>query len=93
MTQITPDTEANRNIHSKLFLKGQNCPKSVILIELILQTVLKMFYFYFFQGDISDVTSSVEVSRLREEVEVLRSELHRAEIELEDRCWQAPTGK
>ena len=52
-----------------------------------------MFYFYFFQGDISDVTSSVEVSRLREEVEVLRSELHRAEIDLEDRCWQAPTGE
>ena len=30
-------------------------------------------------------------SRLKEEVEVLRNELHRAEIELEDRCWVAPT--
>lgn len=32
-----------------------------------------------------------EVGRLREEVEILRGELHRAEIELEDRCWVAPT--
>lgn len=32
-----------------------------------------------------------EVDRLREEVEILRGELHRAEIELEDRCWVAPT--
>lgn len=32
-----------------------------------------------------------EVSRLREEVEILRGELHRAEVELEDRCWMAPT--
>jgi stromal interaction molecule 1 len=43
------------------------------------------------QGDVSDVTSTMEVSRLKEEVEVLRNELHRAEIELEDRCWVAPT--
>jgi len=32
-----------------------------------------------------------EVGRLREEVEILRGELHRAEVELEDRCWMAPT--
>jgi stromal interaction molecule 1 len=32
-----------------------------------------------------------EVDRLREEVDILRAELHRAEIELEDRCWVAPT--
>jgi stromal interaction molecule 1 len=43
------------------------------------------------QGDASDVTSTMEVSRLKEEVEILRNELHRAEIELEDRCWVAPT--
>jgi hypothetical protein len=44
-----------------------------------------------FQGDASDVTSTQEVHRLKEEVEILRNELHRAEIELEDRCWVAPT--
>lgn len=32
-----------------------------------------------------------EVDRLREEVEILRGELHRAEVELEDKCWVAPT--
>jgi len=32
-----------------------------------------------------------EVGRLREEVELLRGELQRAEVELEDRCWVAPT--
>jgi len=32
-----------------------------------------------------------EMGRLREEVEILRGELHRAEVELEDRCWVAPT--
>ena len=32
-----------------------------------------------------------EVGRLREEVEILRGELHRAEVELEDKCWMAPT--
>lgn len=31
-----------------------------------------------------------EVDRLREEVEILRGELHRAEVELEDKCWVAP---
>lgn len=36
-------------------------------------------------------TSDLEVDKLREEVEVLRNELHRAEVELEDRCWVAPT--
>lgn len=43
------------------------------------------------QSDVTDVTSTMEVSRLKEEVEVLRNELHRAEVELEDRCWLAPT--
>jgi len=37
------------------------------------------------------VAAGEEVGRLREEVEILRGELHRAEIELEDRCWVAPT--
>jgi len=32
-----------------------------------------------------------EVGRLREEVEILRGELQRAEVELEDKCWMAPT--
>lgn len=32
-----------------------------------------------------------EMGRLREEVEILRGELHRAEVELEDKCWVAPT--
>ena len=35
--------------------------------------------------------SELEVDKLREEVEILRGELHRAEVELEDRCWVAPT--
>ena len=35
------------------------------------------------------LTDQTEVSRLREEVEVLRSELQRAEVELEDKCWMA----
>lgn len=38
----------------------------------------------------SDVPDAVEVSRLKEELEILRSELHRAEVELEDKCWVAP---
>jgi len=32
-----------------------------------------------------------EVGRLREEVEILRGELMKAEVELEDKCWMAPT--
>jgi len=32
-----------------------------------------------------------EVERLREEVEILRNELMKAEVELEDKCWVAPT--
>ena len=32
-----------------------------------------------------------EVAVLREEVEILREELQRAEVELEDKCWVAPT--
>ena len=35
------------------------------------------------------LADQTEVSRLREEVEVLRSELQRAEVELEDKCWMA----
>ena len=38
----------------------------------------------------SEVPDAVEVSRLKEELEILRSELHRAELELEDKCWMAP---
>ena len=37
------------------------------------------------------VVGEEEVDRLREEVEILRGELHRAEVELEDKCWVAPT--
>jgi hypothetical protein len=48
-------------------------------------------HFFSSQSDVTDVTSTMEVSRLKEEVEVLRNELHRAEVELEDRCWVAPT--
>ena len=33
---------------------------------------------------------TLEVSRLREEVEILRNELHQAEIRLDDRSWTAP---
>jgi stromal interaction molecule 1 len=36
-------------------------------------------------------SSELEVDKLREEVEILRGELHRVEVELEDRCWMAPT--
>ena len=36
-----------------------------------------------------DSTDVMEVSRLREQDEVLRIELQQAEIELEDRCWIA----
>ena len=41
-------------------------------------------------GGLTDAESSAEVSRLREEVEILRNELQRAEVELEDKCWMAP---
>lgn len=37
-----------------------------------------------------EVPDALEVSRLKEEVEVLRNELQRAEVELEDKCWVAP---
>ena len=33
---------------------------------------------------------ALEVTRLKEEVEILRNELQRAEVELEDKCWVAP---
>ena len=32
----------------------------------------------------------MELDRVKQEVEALRNELHRAEIELEDKCWMAP---
>ncbi len=38
----------------------------------------------------SDLPDAVEISRLREELDILRSELQRAEVELEDKCWMAP---
>ena len=34
--------------------------------------------------------TTLEVSRLREEIEILRNELHQAEIRLDDRSWTAP---
>ncbi len=37
----------------------------------------------------SDMPDAIEVSRLKEELELLRNELHRAEVELEDKCWVA----
>ena len=37
----------------------------------------------------SDLPDAVEVSRLKEELELLRNELNRAEVELEDKCWMA----
>ena len=37
-----------------------------------------------------DLPDAIEVSRLKEELEALRGELHRAEVELEDKCWVAP---
>ncbi len=39
--------------------------------------------------DMPDAIQS-EISRLKEELEVLRGELHQAELELEDKCWLAP---
>jgi stromal interaction molecule 1 len=38
----------------------------------------------------SDMPDAMEVSRLKEELEMLRHELQRAEVELEDKCWVAP---
>ena len=38
----------------------------------------------------NELPDALEVSRLKEEVEVLRHELQRAEVELEDKCWVAP---
>jgi len=38
----------------------------------------------------TDMPDAVEICRLKEELELLRSELHRAEVELEDKCWVAP---
>lgn len=35
----------------------------------------------------SDLPDAMEVNRLKEELEMLRSELQRAEVELEDKCW------
>ena len=32
----------------------------------------------------------MELDRVKQEVEALRNELHRAEVELEDKCWMAP---
>lgn len=40
------------------------------------------------QGNSDEI--ALEVTRLREEVEILRSELIRAETQLEDKCWEAP---
>ena len=46
---------------------------------------------YNLEGD-SALTDSerMELNRVKSEVEVLRNELHRAEAELEDKCWMAP---
>ncbi|KAI5732762.1 hypothetical protein M8J76_003861 [Diaphorina citri] len=49
------------------------------------------------QGDASDLKSSsafsdLEVCQLKQEIELLRNELQRAEGELEDRCWAPPPG-
>ena len=38
----------------------------------------------------NDIPDALEFSRLKEEVELLRHELQRAEVELEDKCWVAP---
>ena len=32
----------------------------------------------------------MELDRVKQEVDALRTELHRAEMELEDKCWMAP---
>jgi len=38
----------------------------------------------------SEVPDALEVSRLKEEVEVLRHELQLREVEIEDKCWVSP---
>jgi len=40
--------------------------------------------------ELPDEQMREEISRLRGEVEVLRSELQRAEVELQDKCWVPP---
>ena len=43
------------------------------------------------EGDSPLVESErMELDRFKQEVEALRNELHRAEVELEDKCWMAP---
>ena len=43
------------------------------------------------EGDSPLVESErMELDRVKQEVEALRNELHRAEVELEDKCWMAP---
>lgn len=41
--------------------------------------------------EIEEQQGNEEVAILKEEVEILREELQRAEVELEDKCWVAPT--
>ncbi|CAH2087892.1 unnamed protein product [Euphydryas editha] len=41
---------------------------------------------------LNSASSDLEVSQLKAEIEMLRSELRRAEGELEDRCWAPPPG-
>lgn len=46
---------------------------------------------YNLEGDSTLMESErMELDRVKAEVEVLRNELHRAEGELEDKCWMAP---
>ena len=43
------------------------------------------------EGDTPLIESErMELDRVKQEVESLRNELHRAEVELEDKCWMAP---
>lgn len=43
------------------------------------------------EGDSPLIESErMELDRVKQEVEALRNELHRAEVELEDKCWMAP---
>ncbi len=41
-------------------------------------------------GDDEEGPDPLEVHQLRQEVDILRTELQRAEVELEDKCWMAP---